>query len=92
MNNHAASFYDCKFIAAKMAVPARVLRFRGAGAASELARAGTIEVRAWDAVSFDQTGVWAPAHPKRAELYISWRNCQRFFVTNSTKKPSASPV
>lgn len=33
-----------------MAVPARVLRFRGAGAASELARAGTIEVRAWDVV------------------------------------------
>jgi hypothetical protein len=73
----------------KMAVPAQVLRFRGAGAASELARAGTIEVRAWDAVSCDQTGVWAPAHPKRAELYISWRNCQRLFVTNSTKKRSA---
>ena len=43
----------------KMAVPAQVLRLRGAEAASELARAGTIEVRAWDVVSCDQTGVWA---------------------------------
>jgi hypothetical protein len=33
-----------------MAVPAQVLRLRGAEAASELARAGTIEVLAWDVV------------------------------------------
>jgi hypothetical protein len=42
----------------KMAVPAQVLRYRGAGAASELARAGTIEF-GLGMLSCDETGVWA---------------------------------
>jgi hypothetical protein len=36
-----------------MAVPAQEERIRGAGSASELARAGTIEVRALDGLSCD---------------------------------------
>ena len=36
-----------------MAVPARMERIRGAASASELARAGTIEVRALDGLSCD---------------------------------------
>jgi hypothetical protein len=41
-----------------MAVPAQVLRFRGARAASELARAGTIEF-GLGMLSCDETGIWA---------------------------------
>ena len=65
-----------------MAVPAQEERIRGAGSASELARAGTIEVRALDGLDAD---VWRSAHPQRGPLYTSSQNCQRFFVTNTTK-------
>jgi hypothetical protein len=68
-----------------MAVPARVERLRGAQAASELARAGTIEVRASDGLSCDRLTFGHQPHPQRASLYTSCQNCQRFFVTNTTK-------
>jgi hypothetical protein len=68
-----------------MAVPARRERLRGAQAASELARAGTIEVRASDGLSCDWLTFGHQPHHQRAALYTHWRNCQRFFVTNSTK-------
>jgi hypothetical protein len=71
-----------------MAVPAQVLRYRGAGAASELARAGTIEF----GLGMLRLAFGPPAHPKRAELYISLRNCQRFFVTKTTNPRSGLPL
>lgn len=46
-----------------MAVPARVERIRGAQAASELARAGTIEVRASDGLSYDRLTFGHQPHP-----------------------------
>jgi hypothetical protein len=64
-----------------MAVPAQEERIRGAGSASELARAGTIEVRALDGLGAD---VWRSAHPQRGPLYTSSQNCQRLFVTYTT--------
>ena len=69
-----------------MAVPAQEERLRGANPASELALAGTINVRASDELSCDLADVWAASpHPQRVALYTSCLNCQRFFVTNSTK-------
>jgi hypothetical protein len=67
-----------------MAVPAQEERLRGAQAASELARAGTIEVRASDGLSCDRLTFGHQPHHQRAALYTHCRNCQRFFVTNST--------
>jgi hypothetical protein len=67
-----------------MAVPAQEERIRGAGSASELARAGTIEVPALDGLSCDVADVWRSAHPQRDALYTSCQSCQRLFVTNTT--------
>jgi hypothetical protein len=70
----------------KMAVPAQEERYRGAIPASGLARAGAINVRALDDLSCDRlTFGLANPHPQRDALYTSCLNCQRFFVTNSTK-------
>jgi hypothetical protein len=68
-----------------MAVPARMERLRGAQATSELARAGTIDVRASDGLSYDRLTFGHQPHPQRAALYTPCQNCQRFFVTNATK-------
>lgn len=53
----------------KIAVPAQEERLRGAQSASELARAGTIEVRASDGLSCDRLMFGYQPHPQRATLY-----------------------